>query len=972
MRLPLLGLALLTSAAIASAAPKGNTMVRQDGQVIRLQNPLCRYDIGLDGTNRYFGPVSGRTNLAVPGQPFMQVGIADKLFPSTRVALAGSTVTVSFGDTGVAAQAKLEAKPDYLALTVTEVTGEGVQWLQVANLHLKITANVGTLVNAAWDDRFAACVLAGNDQVQSFGADDAKAILCARCYPEYGLVGARVAILGLPTGKPEPSAKLLDAIGRAELAEGLPHPLLSGVWIKQSPERFRSYLMCHDLSEANVDDIIRFAKGGFGCIEFYPWHSTASYQLNPGLFPHGLEGLRQVCDKIHAASMQVGLHAMQGMVGWGSKDDPYMVSAGATRKADPRLLQDRHDALAAPLDEKATTVKLQAGAKDWPEQGDLYVEGEIIHYAKRTETAFTEVQRGLYGTTVTPHPTGATVGNLVNCFPVWGNTVYCPDLKTDLPDEICQRLADVFNAVGADMAYFDGGEELLKQPPLWRSLGTFALGVQKRLKKPVILEGNACYSHLSWHVITRGSPHYDPIHFGRREYTLRFKGTNPAGWARNLLTGDVGWFAPHAYSLSADAVTPDEVMLLCLKALGGRSPISFTVGAGALWQNQRMPEMLDIIRACDELKRRDYFTPETLQALTKPRADFDLAQTADREWVLRPMQFGPSRVLNAADPKRASFEYPNPYATQTPFVRLRARSRLAPYGDPANIVLADFAQGNPFKAEAAASADLTQSLDLATEKTPGGGPAVCYRVANRGAKTSAWTKASCVLPAPVDLSQHRRLGLWVKANGSGGILNVQLTGTDARRDHYVPLDFTGWRLLELDTPEDARVWDYSWPYSWTDLFYTDWFVYNATKEVDLYLNGVPAGATAECLIGRLEALQELPGSVKSPALEVGESRLIFPVDLPPEEYLELDFAGRCRHFDPNGKVLGAVKPTGRLALGRGANVVRLVCGADSDSSTRAEVTLAVRGKPLADARRPSLKGQSPRYATLAAEAAPKR
>ena len=111
-------------------------------------------------------------------------------------------------------------------------------------------------------------------------------------------------------------------------------------------------------------------------------------------------------------------------------------------------------------------------------------------------------------------------------------------------DEICDRIARVFNEVGADMSYFDGGEEIAVQPPHWRNQGRIALGVQSRLKKPVILEGNALYTHLSWHVITRGSPSYDPIYFGRRDYTLRFKGQNPASWAKNLLTGDVGWFAP--------------------------------------------------------------------------------------------------------------------------------------------------------------------------------------------------------------------------------------------------------------------------------------------------------------------------------------------------------------------------------------------------------------------------------------------
>ena len=146
------------------------------------------------------------------------------------------------------------------------------------------------------------------------------------------------------------------------------------------------------------------------------------------------------------------------------------------------------------------------------------------------------------------HAAGTRLGHLVNCFNMWGNVIYAPDVNTTLIDEVCERIAHVFNETGCDMAYFDGGEEVLVQPPYWRNQGRVALGVTKRLKKPIILEGNALYTHHSWHVITRGSPSFDPIFFGRREYTLRHKGQNPAGHAKNLLTGDVGWFAPHIYS----------------------------------------------------------------------------------------------------------------------------------------------------------------------------------------------------------------------------------------------------------------------------------------------------------------------------------------------------------------------------------------------------------------------------------------
>jgi hypothetical protein len=252
------------------------------------------------------------------------------------------------------------------------------------------------------------------------------------------------------------------------------------------------------------------------------------------------------------------------------------------------------------------------------------------------------------------------------------------------------------------------------------------------------------------------------------------------------------------------------------------------------------------------------------------------------------------------------------------------------------------------------------------ETTPDGAAAWSYRASNDGDRPSGWTRIAAKLPAAVDISRHRRLGLWVKSDGTGGILNVQLTATDARRDHYVPLTFTGWKYVELETPEDARYWDYSWPGSWTDLFYTDWWVYNATREVDLYFNGLPAHSKTECLVGRMEALQELPGPLRSPTLQVRDSTVTFPANLQPDEYIDLDFAGRCRHFDPNGKVLAEVTPSGKVTVHAGPNSARLTCVAEGECTTRAEVTLGVRGAPLAGARRSGVTGETARYPFLSA------
>jgi hypothetical protein len=697
-------------------------------------------------------------------------------------------------------------------------------------------------------------------------------------------------------------------------------------------------------NERNIDKVVEFAKGGFGCVEIVGWeHSTPTYAVNRGAFPNGLAGLKKCADKIHAAGMQVGLHILQGMVGvYGRMHDPYV-----SPKADPRLFQDRHATLASAVDAKATELVVKEDLTDWPKEGDLFLEGEIVRYARRTDNRFAECRRGLHRTQVAAHPAGARVGHLVNCFPFLGNLSYAPGVNSTMMDEVYDNIARVFNEVGADMSYFDGGEEVLVQAPQWRNVGRVALGVTQRLKKPAVLtpSGSGGCTNLSWHVIARGTPSFDPIYYGRRDYTLRHKGQNPATWAKNLLTGDVGWFRPHVHSPSTYAVTPDEVMLLCLKAVGGKAPISFHLGCDNLYENKRMPEMLEIIRVCDELKRREYFSEEVCAELMKPFAEHVLETSATGEWVVRPLQFGPPKLLIAQKPGAEELRYDSPFEGQAPWVRLRAKTRLSPYGTKENIVLADFENRIPFAPAASASEELVQTVEPSADKTPDGSSAFCYRARNKSTARSAWCRLSVTFPKALDLSAHRPIGIWVRGQGTGGILNVQLVQGHGFRDHYIPLDFTGWVYRELDPAESSRFWNYRWPYGFVPLMYCP-FRYNDVTGLNLYYNDLPPGAEVSCLIGRIEALRECPLPLKSPALEVAGQKLVFPVSIKPDEYVELDWTGRCRHFEPNGGLLAQVKPQRQLHLAQGKNLLRFTCEASESTTPRAEAILAVKGEPL--------------------------
>ena len=193
-----------------------------------------------------------------------------------------------------------------------------------------------------WDDEFAVCLMGLSEQVDS---EIAGPIVSASVYPEFSMQGQRVAIIAAPT------PRFLEVVQKVEHDFQLPSPTIGGTWAKLSTDTRTSYLFT-DLTEANVDETIRYAKmGGFRYILIYSttWStSLGSYPINLKSFPHGEAGLKSVIDKCHAAGLKVGMHMLTSFVG---KNDPLV-----RPKPDPGLLKDGEATLATDMSEKATEL----------------------------------------------------------------------------------------------------------------------------------------------------------------------------------------------------------------------------------------------------------------------------------------------------------------------------------------------------------------------------------------------------------------------------------------------------------------------------------------------------------------------------------------------------------------------------------------------------------------------------------------
>ena len=129
----------------------------------------------------------------------------------------------------------------------------------------------------------------------------------------------------------------------------------------------RSSYLFTDLTEANADETIRFAKmAGFKYIMIYShtWSSSlGSYPINTSSFPRGEESLKAVIEKCHAAGLKVGMHMLTSFVG---KDDALVKG-----RPGPRLISDAEAVLASDIDEKTTEIVARGALIHFPGLGPL-------------------------------------------------------------------------------------------------------------------------------------------------------------------------------------------------------------------------------------------------------------------------------------------------------------------------------------------------------------------------------------------------------------------------------------------------------------------------------------------------------------------------------------------------------------------------------------------------------------------------
>lgn len=922
-------LSLVIPTVISSALAEQT--VTEDGNTIIIENTHMKMVIGTNGLNRAFIDKQTNTNYLDTSEPvhFMTVRRGNVEYGSSAVTANGNNLHIVFGGSGFEVEARVHIYAEYVTVEILSINRMMLDQLILMDLPLTITERVAhdqigaehnRTINVCRNDRFGISMFSATLFTDCRTIRNKPAAFQASCYPEYGIVGAKAVIAA---GPPE---EILTIIGTAEVEQGLAHPTLGGVWGKISPNIKQSYLFVN-YTEANIDRVIELAKaGGFSYIMNYRgvWSAAdGRYEVNKNNFPNGLDGLKNVMDKIHRAGLKCGAHVLAGCI---SRNDAYV-----TPVPDPRLLKDDMRILAENIDAEATVIPITTSPEGLPTE-DIYakepkgtslvIDNEIIIYNGMKldpPYALTGCVRGANGTQAASHVKGSKVYHLAQR---WGR--YIADANSSMLEEIAQRVADIINYCGFDMIYFDGLDGVEFTGDFFYHVGKLVKETCSRFNREVLVQGSNC-PHFNWHNFSRlytiDWSSVDPK--GRVDYHCRERMANSKN---NLMPSELGWFGYTTHSMSTESTTPDIVEYVLAKTVGWDVAWSLETHMNHLEHNGRTMEALELCKIYEGLRLQNYFSDYVKQKLRTLKHDFKLMKDDAGAWQMHPIRYGPHQYALLRQGGKSTLHVMNEYEEQSLKIRIKAVPAPVEYGDSDNIRLTDYSDLSQWDYEYA-DENFLLTMEQSDIDSKGGTPCVKLTARNNSNSKSSWTARLFELDTPKDISSHRIPGVWIYGDESNALLNIRLKDSRVNfRDFLIRLDFNGWKYFELFDPAKIELFDVDLPeYAMRSL---RGFNYAHISSIRYFLTEVPPHTEVTCYVSSFEALKEHPTTLNNPVISVNGKTVRFPALLENYSYLEYWGGDEATVYDKNGYTISKINTRGAVpAVQQGKNIVKL-----SDSS----------------------------------------
>ncbi len=465
----------------------------------------------------------------------------------------------------------------------------------------------------------------------------------ALAYGDGGPTGSKIALFACQ------AAKALETIGAIEVAEGLPHPLLDGVWGKVATNATSSYLIV-DFGEDNIDRAIEMTKrAGLGYLyQSSPFETWGHFELKRNLFPHGWDGFRACVEKARKAGVRIGFHTLSNFI---TPNDSYV-----TPVPDRRLARIGISSLPGNIDDSQKEITLAAPDffRQKTDMNTVVIGDELIRYNSISTDApwrLLECERGAFGTRPASHAANSPVGKLMD----HSYKVFLTD--ADLSQEVARNIAKFCNQTGAMQLSFDGleGNWSTGYGQYGRALFTKAwYDALSPEEQGRVINDASNPGHFNWHIYTRmnwGEPWGAGFRKGQTLY--RFK--NQLYFERNLMPHMLGWFA-----LSPETTVEDAEWLLARAAgydagfalaASLESTAQLAADPAALETAQKLgatPAILEAIRQWETARLTGAFPANVKESLRDNSREFHLQPAGAGKWDLFPVTKLDARTLGPA------------------------------------------------------------------------------------------------------------------------------------------------------------------------------------------------------------------------------------------------------------------------------------------------------------------------------------
>jgi hypothetical protein len=924
-----------------------------------------RYTLSPEATSLSFVDAATGTEYCnvQSAQPF-GAWIDNAAHPATAARLDDGLLVVQFGNAEREATFRVTAHKRRLEFELFSLSGnvDGLRELLFGSIPLALA---GTL-----EEPFAVSPLALN--LETYCAEipgHTASISGAKCFAELGMKGAALAIVACPSGELRDALK--DAITDAE---ALPKSSNGGPWAMDSDINQQSYFLdvSGKVNEQTVDSWIEMLHGlGVKQLDLHGGYAFrfGDYVPNPAEYPNGRDSLKAVVDKLHDAGVAVGLHTYAMFI---AKNAPWV-----TPIPDPGLAKNAAFTLAAALSETDVAVPVvETTEKMSPLTGfhhrnsaTIQIGDELIVFSgvsKEPPYAFTECARGAYGTTPTPHAKDAKVYHLKECF-----GLFAPDPDSELFDKVIAETAKTYNDCGFDMMYMDAldGSDVIDLKGggqfAWYYGAKFTYELVRQLKNPPLMEMSTFGHHLwavrsrmgAWDACQRAPQTFADIHM-----------MSNSEWRKHFLPTNLGWWGVFPWSgVQPKRSLPSDVEYICAKALGTGSSLSLLLGFSpqtypGSYNQQRLGS---IVNRYETLRLSGVVPQAVRDRLATPGQAFHLEDSADGKYQFRPVAFARHDIASASGSD--SWEIENPHAAQAPRITIETLLSAEAFDSPDSALVEDFSDPAAYTA-VRCNEGVSAEFTIVDAPVKDAAVSASIVATNQSAERHrAWVSVERSFDPPIDLN-GKGMGLWVHGDGKGAILNLQIRSpkhvTFALTEHYVKLDFTGWRYIELIDTEDYAIERYEWPYSrprseWQNNLasamgfaypvYHAHLNYGQIGELHIALNDLPQGEEVQVLLGPIRSIRHKTATFRNPELACNGQRIVLPVTLESGHMLEFTPPNAYTVCDRNGELLTSGTAAGDAPmLQPGANTVAFTCEPPEGAALHARVTLTTAGESLGD------------------------